>query len=146
MRKNAHQLAELNRLHAWCREAFLAMREVGIPSSYLAPFERGLEAAFARGHLTGLRMIAKDLLEWTTAFPPESRFEIDRRLRVAVGRGLFEEDSEARLTIDDIIGRGVIRNEDEYRLLDAYAGDTTVDAERRRRVSELLGAYTKQNL
>jgi hypothetical protein len=109
----------------------------------MASLEDATNAAFERGSSVGLRMVERDLAESTQDLTEEQRRELDESLRSRFGMGLRDLQRKRDATIQRVVKRRLIANEDEHRLLLEYADrihdDPSKESEMKT-VNELLAA------
>lgn len=141
---NSQREAEMKELRDWCVVIIRFLAEFDPSSGVFAQSEQAIEAAFQRGNFRGLKMVASDVREWTTALSPSDQQRLDQLLRSRLGRGLTEEAKEVSSEIDRILRRGQIDTQDEYRLLVSRADEIYADDSKRaelEKINELLAAY-----
>jgi hypothetical protein len=135
--------AEMRELRDWCVAILHAIGQFDPTGSY-SQAEQGVEAAFQRGDLRGLKMVARDVQEWATALSPADQQKLDQALRSRFGHGLAERADDAYREVAQILKRGQIDTQDEYRLLrirvEAIHADESKRAELEK-INELLAAY-----
>ena len=141
---NSERAAALKELRDWCVAAIRFLAECDPSSEVFAQSEQAIEAAFQRGNLRGLKMVASDVREWTTALSPGDWQRLDQVLRSRFGRGLADEAKEASSELDRILRRGQIDTQGEYRILMNRVDEIYADESKRvelKRINELLAAY-----
>jgi hypothetical protein len=139
---------ELKRMADWCRIVIRfktadrpgrSPAEAAIDSEY----EKVLDATLARSDLRGLKMLRRDLTEWARGLPHRYVAELDALLRAQFGEGLTEEAKAQRKEVQDIVRRGYIETNDEYRLLVSYMDEIYSDPSRQeeaKAINALLAA------
>lgn len=100
--------------------------EVGSRAGSEGPFFQHIEAVLRRiSSKRDIEVVVGDLLEWARSLAPTDVATVDSLLAgrdlPTLSRMLSVEDIRFR----GIIARGKVRNDDEYRLLDARLGDMT---------------------
>ncbi|MCL4684864.1 hypothetical protein KJ059_08940 [Myxococcota bacterium] len=134
----------MKELRDWCIAILQFMAQVDPSSGVFAHAEQATEAAFQRGDLRGLKMVARDVREWATALSPADQQRLDEVLREQFGRGLTEEAEGLRAEVGRILRRGQIDTQDEYRLLLSRADEIYADPSKQdelKSINELLAGY-----
>jgi hypothetical protein len=113
----AHLVAELS---AWCRAAIKRLDPVVSSRHFqLASVAKGILDA---GRISELRQLKTELESFIEDAPAAVQRDIDADLRSSLGISLADSSARRRRRIERVVARGAVRNDDEYRLLDAYVG------------------------
>lgn len=142
-RLSPEQLGELDALRRRCHLIldFIASVE---PAGVWSEFKAFVEKTAAKRDLRGLRMVVRDLTEAQTGLSPRDRGELSRRLQDELGVDLSQEQTKELKKIQEIVGRGKIRNEREYRMVHDRVEEIYADEQAREeveRLNALLDAY-----
>jgi hypothetical protein len=146
-RRNDARLAEAGALRDWCQAILSFLRELGLASDIADEFGQVVENALAERNVRGLRMVAKDLQEWVRGLPMNQQAQLEERLNLQFGRGIRSETDKDQREVAHILERGVIADEDEYRLLVARAEAVHADKARAtelERINELLARTARE--
>ena len=134
---------ELEFLGAWatCAGEYLdALNSGGRVPVFSGPVEDCLRAA----DLRSLRAYKNDLYHVATALPKHEYAELDRLLKERFGMGLRGKLTSEEIAFNNVLQRGKIIDEDEYRMLEERAEeiwDDPTKADELERVNKLLSAY-----
>ncbi len=131
---------ELLHLYEWCCIVLEALAQLG-PGMEEARAGRmhGLDEALKRGWVSPFWQAKNDLLEWAHGLNPAQRARIDQALRSKFGTGLPENKRFMGQEVKAIVRRGVIKDENEFRVLQSWVGIIEGDPKKRRE----LGAVTR---
>jgi hypothetical protein len=135
-------------LREWCLAIYEFASSVVWPSARFDLEIDAIERAFQAADSRGLEAVARDLEEWARGFKAEHRERLDAFLRSRFGRGLKEATLGTERQINRILKRGVIENQDEYRLLSQRAAEIGTEASKRNelaRIDRLLSAFTDED-
>jgi hypothetical protein len=100
--------------------------------------------AHAAQNLRGLRLIRRDFDEWSKSLPETLREELGRLLNSRFGVDQEREAEAREREVSEILARGRIRNEREYRLVESSVDDLVERRGSDREISlrnELLSRY-----
>ena len=107
-----------------------------------------IKIAFEKNDLKGLKEISRDMNAWAKSLSTEDTKELEKLLA-----GRFREDltgDQLTLTIiQEIIKKGEIRNEEEYRIMHEYLQDISekdVFFDKRLKLEKLLKGYIEQEM
>lgn len=93
--------------------------------------------------LRGMRILARDTNAWAKALPEKDIIELEKKLALEFGETL-SGDKIAHKTIEELLARGTIQTEEEYRVVHEYLQDISEGDPFFERISELdslLGTY-----
>ena len=93
--------------------------------------------------LRGMRKLARDTNAWAKALPEKDIIELEKKLALEFGETL-SGDKIALKTIEELLARGTIQTEEEYRVVHEYLQDISEGDPFFERISELdslLGTY-----
>jgi hypothetical protein len=121
------RLVEATQLRDWCLAILCFISELAPSSPFFAQAQQGIEAAFEKRDVRGLKIAAKDLVEWTRDLPVDQQAKLDQLLVSRFGRGLRTEAEKDQRELQRILRRGTIENEDEFRLLSSRADEIYAD-------------------
>jgi hypothetical protein len=107
---------ELARLRSWCLAIVQFMARLS-PSNVLGDTEDVINSAFERRDLRGLRMICRDVREWTKGLSAADAIRLEHALRSSFGVGLIETSNKEKGAVSQSLERGKIDGEEEYRIL-----------------------------
>jgi hypothetical protein len=116
------------------------------PSDLFIQIERVIEDAFERRDLRGLRMLSKDVPEWTQALSDNDRRDLDAAVRAEFGPGINDR-TDISEPVRLILRQGKISSKDEYRMLMVSAEEIYANPASRReldRINRLLAEYEKE--
>lgn len=145
-RDRADSVAEATQLRDWCLTILRFISELAPSSPFFAQAQQGIGAAFEMRDVRGLRIAAKDLLDWTRDLPVDQQAQLDQLLFSRFGRGLKAEGKRNRRELQRILRRGTIENEDEFRLLTSRADEIYADkakAGELEQINRLLAAFQR---
>jgi len=132
---------ELRQLHA---RALLVLGHIAARAdlrSLEAGFREGIDAAFRRGNLKGLRTANRDLDEWSESLEPEDRELLDLELRRRFGTDTRSSLEADVLAVERVLAEGHIESKEEYlkvrRYVDAGRGSPGSAA----KLNQALGQY-----
>lgn len=136
--------AELEELRDRSLVILRFISEVAPSSPFFAEAQQGIEAAFEKRDVRGLRIAAKDLVEWTRDLPVDQQAKLEQILVSRFGRGLRAEAEKDQRELQRILKRGSIESEDEFRLLSSHADEIYADklkAGELEQINRLLAAF-----
>ena len=145
---------ELKILRDWCIAVLRFIHDkaseqgAGITPRLQEVAENGIESAFKRQDIRGLKTASRDLLEWVNGFPDQIRKDLDKILRAEVGIGLKTSQQDRNREIAKIIKRGSVKSEDEYRLLESRIDEIYADESKKAelaRINKVLLAFGKRS-
>lgn len=143
---NDKQLKELTHINDWC---------LTILNFMIAKYEEGLgpkmfieviNDAYQKQNLKGLRCIYNDTNEWAKGLPQTDLDELNKLLKNRFGVDLLKQIHRDLDKITEIIKKGNISNEDEYRLLLSRVDEIYDDKRKKNEVetlNKLLADYYK---
>jgi hypothetical protein len=99
--------------------------------------EKAVDAALGRSDLRGLKMVRRDLTEWVRGLSGGEVAKLDALLRAQFGEGLTDEAKAQRKEVQNIVRRGCIETDDEYRLLVSYLDEIYRDPSRKEEVEAI---------
>lgn len=126
---NGTQMQELNALHDRCVLVLQFLNRRGELGDLARQFSEVIQQSHEAQDLRGLRILWKDLDDWSKDLTNDEQLELETLLRVRLQVDSDKERAAELATVREIEGRGQIRNEREYRLVQA-------------RVDELLSSHT----
>lgn len=156
--KTAEEKAkELAFLTEWCA-IFLATafgEESGAPSEMSSALEDLVSSSLEdlvtqmlkKGDLRGMRSIAKELVGMAGALSEDKWHQLDESLRLKFGKGLREEADREAAKVNQILKRGKIRGEADYRLLHTRADQIFADESKKdelEKINDMLGAERRK--
>jgi hypothetical protein len=129
---------DLQHLHDWIRTITDHLK-ANAPemASFFGGLEQSLTAAFRRGDARGLKMMVRDMQEWTRGMPPELVQQLDAQLRAKFGKGLREVSASEAKVIQKILKKGKIETEEEYRLLSSRVDEIHADPSKRNELEKI---------
>lgn len=114
---------EIARLRGWC-ETTLEFIVGGTPEDELkAQFADTIARTASANDVKGLRRLKKDFLEWARGLSSEQQRALDEVLRQRFGEGLSEGATSEAKAVRQILKRGSIRTEEEYRAVSRYVDE-----------------------
>lgn len=126
------------KVEEWCQQAVALLEDAGL-SPKLADMTR--QTIKRHSGRRALHEIAADLAEGLGDLPPNQRMVANNELIRQHGFGYeFFLDAKLKRAMR-ILGRGKVRNDDEFRELSAIANDTTISSKLADFVSALLTQY-----
>lgn len=128
---------ELISLADWCRTVVRFIASTGTNVPMFADYERAVERAFQRGDLRGLKMVQRDCAEWAKGLRAEERRKLDGLLRAQTRGGLTEKVEAERREAAEILRRGRIESDEEYRLLATRLDEIYADDARKEEVEAI---------
>jgi len=118
---------ELEYLRDWCLTILDFLISKSGESPIFSQTKEVVTDTFKGKNLRGLRYCKKDINEWAKGLSPSNVSELNSLLDEKFSVNLEKEDDKSAKIIKQILQRGVINNEDEYRLLltkvDAFCAD-----------------------
>ncbi|HEY3256327.1 MAG TPA: hypothetical protein VGJ91_20350 [Polyangiaceae bacterium] len=117
----AQREAEAARLARWCLSVtdYLATLD-NDPS--IGDFADIVNIALKAGSVAQLKSIKRDLTEWVRGLTLEQQRGLNHTLQSQIGASLGDEDSVDQALVDEVLARGEIRTESEYRLVNEWMG------------------------
>lgn len=113
---NEDQLKELDQLKEWCSTVIKFILENGpAGNTMLMQYEAVINSSYQKKDIRGLRMVAKDTKEWAKGLIESDKNKLNEILESKFGSGLNGEVDKKNVT--QILKKGKIITEDEYRLL-----------------------------
>jgi hypothetical protein len=144
---------ELRILRDWCIAVLRFIHDraseqgAGISPRLQEVAENGIESAFKRRDIRGLKTASRDLLEWVNGFPDQIRNDLDEILRTEFGFGLKTSERDRNKEIAGILKREFVNDEDEYRLLESRIDEIYADETKKaelERINRILLAFGKR--
>jgi hypothetical protein len=140
--KKAEELAFLTE---WCSVILTTAfgKESGAPAEMYSSLEDLVTQMRKKDDLRGMRSIAKELVGMAGALSEDKWHQLDESLRLKFGKGLREEADREAAKVDQILKRGKIRGEADYRLLHTRADQIFADESKKNeleKINDLLGA------
>ena len=136
---------ELEHLRSWCLAIIQFMARLS-PSNALRDAEDVVNSTFERRDLNGLRMMCRDMRQWTKGLSAVDRIKLEGALQSTCGVGLVETSNSEQDALSQILKRGRVDGEEEYRILSDRADDIHEDSSKRselKRINSLLAAYER---
>jgi hypothetical protein len=118
----ASRKKEVLHLYEWCRVVLEALVQLdpGM-AKYRDDWMQSLDGALQLGRVSPFREAANDLLEWVHGLNPGARARVDQALRSKFGTGLAEDTLALADDVKAILERRIVKNEDEFRVLQSWA-------------------------
>lgn len=116
---NEQQMEELNKLRDRCTLVLGFINRLGELGDLARQFDEVIQEAHATQNLRGLRILRRDLDEWSKDLSEDEQVELETMLRVQLQVDPEQEHAADIAELRQIEGRGRIRNEREYRLVQA---------------------------
>jgi hypothetical protein len=138
------QIGELHALHARCNLVLRFLNRHGELGDLAREFEEIIEKSFHTQDLRGLRILQKDLEDWSKDLSRDEQLELETLLRVKLRVDVDNERLIDIAQIHEIEERGRIRNEREYRLVQTRAEElrsSPAGAQEAERLQALLTSY-----
>jgi hypothetical protein len=138
------QMHELNTLRDRCSLVLEFLNRRGELGDLARQIDEVIQQAHATHDLRGLRILQRDLDDWSRDLPSDDQVELETLLRVRLLVDPEQERAADIAKLRQIEERGQIRNEREYRLVQARAEElraSTAGAEEVQRLDVLLANY-----
>lgn len=116
-------------------------RQLPDAKRFAEPFD---DSWWNRASVSGLRMAARDFVEWCQDLPEAVVQQLDSELDVAGAPTLTAMRGRDRRQLLALLRRGRIQSEREWHMVNSVLADTadkTLSAIQRKRASQLLGEY-----
>ncbi|MFC2187425.1 hypothetical protein ACFCT7_08915 [Fulvivirgaceae bacterium LMO-SS25] len=140
------QLNELYYLKEWCSSVVkFILEQSPVGGDMLMQYDIVINSSYQKQDIRGLRMVAKDVMEWAKGLSESDKSKLDEVLESKFGSGLNGEIEKKNVA--QILKRGKITTEDEYRLLLNRIEEIHTDPSKNEeveRVNLLLGEYHKK--
>ncbi|MFZ6664176.1 hypothetical protein [Peijinzhouia sedimentorum] len=140
------QLKELYYLKEWCSSVVkFILEQSPVGGDMLMQYDIVINSSYQKQDIRGLRMVAKDVMEWAKGLSESDKSKLDEVLESKFGSGLNGEIEKKNVA--QILKRGKITTEDEYRLLLNRIEEIHTDPSKNEeveRVNLLLGEYHKK--
>lgn len=85
-------------------------------------YKSALELAYNKKNLRGIRIASRDLIAWTNGFPPQYIAELEDILTTHLQK---DDKSSIEVSVEKILLNKVIKNADEYRLIQECLSDVS---------------------
>lgn len=147
MTKKKTPSTEAVELARWCSAIAEFMAQLGPHTELDNEMKSAIQRCLERDDLKGLKTMSRDLVEWSSALNDAQRLSLDDELIQKFGAGL---DNALAVQLDQLRGirkRGVVRNDQEYRVVMSRVEAIYDQQEQADEVSELntlLAAYHHQ--
>ncbi len=142
------QQQELEHIKDWCITIIdFIIKKGGVPI-VMTEIKRVVNNSYAKKNLRGLRTCSKDLNEWAKGFSDSDVSELNILLTEKCGENLTNETKKTSGKIKQIIKRGKINNENEYRTLLSKVDEIYDDNRKKNEVealNKLLIEYDKHH-
>jgi hypothetical protein len=115
----AQREAEAARLARWCLSVTDYLATLGNDPS-VGDFAELVNAALKSGSVAQLKSIKRDLTEWARGLTPEQQRGLNRALQSQTGASLAHEDSVDQALVNEVLARGEIRTDNEYRIMNEW--------------------------
>jgi len=113
---NVEQLKELHLLKEKCSIILKTIFEDSPADiSMLDQYEKVINACCQKNDIKGLRMVAKDIEEWTKGLDQAKKDKIDEKLKLKFNIGSSIDEEERN--VSRILKNGKINTDSEYRLM-----------------------------
>lgn len=127
---------EAAELAEWCLGVRQYFSKLG--SNPIVPeIEDAIAKALKSRNLRQLKSIKRDLAEWGRGLNPEQRRAMEESIRARLGDRWRDEGAQDQDTIRQILERGAIRNEDEYRLLSERMAEIVDDDAKQSEIEQI---------
>jgi hypothetical protein len=113
----AEQIEELQDLRRWSTAVIGFLAERGRIGPVAEQFQAAVDRAYAQNNLRGLRAGRSDLAERIGRLPQEEQEQLAKVLDTNTGSNPDSGRNRKQSPIDEIVKRGAIRDEEEYRLI-----------------------------
>lgn len=143
-RLTATHLQELEELKQKCTLILEYFNRTGSLGDLAAQTQAAINETYVSQNLKGLRMVYGDFKEWIRELPQDERDNLTEMLQMATGADLRQDEAADLQAVRDIEARRRIRNEREYRLVQARIEQIYEDpsqAAEVERLNALLSAY-----
>lgn len=114
---NDRQIKELSQIKEWCLAILNFMISKNGETPGLKMFVEVITDSYQKQNLKGLKYVNKDINEWARGLPLSDVDELNKLLWNRFGEDLSKQTNRNLVKIAQIIKKGKIANEDEYRLL-----------------------------
>lgn len=114
---NDRQIKELSQTKEWCLAILNFMISKNGETPGLKMFVEVIIDSYQKQNLKGLKYVNKDINEWARGLPLSDVDELNKLLWNRFGEDLSKQTNRNLVKIAQIIKKGKIANEDEYRLL-----------------------------
>lgn len=140
------QAEELEHIKEWCHTIISFLTKIGGESPIFTQYKDVINDSYQKQNLKGLRYCLKDVNEWSKGLAKKDMDELNTILESKFGSNLDDANNKALKKINNIVKRGKINSEDEFRLLttrvdEIYANDknkTELES-----INKLLADYEK---
>jgi len=141
----AKQLQELETLRSKCLAVLDFFEGRSLGSELATSMRSSVQRAYAARDITGLRAGWTDLAEWHRELPELEQQQLARLLQSEAGADIRAERAAEVRRIGEILARGALRTEEEYRLVRGRIDEIYVDPDRAdevHRLNALLRTYS----
>ena len=128
-------------LARWCLCVTGCLGELGVHA--IPEMENAIRKALATRSVTPLRSVKRDLTEWVRGLTPKQRLGIEEALRAQVGAEFSDEETTDRETVKQVLERGKIQNQVEYRLLSQWIDRLIDDESKKEEVAKIDALLTQ---
>jgi hypothetical protein len=113
---NEQQRLELSQLRSQAL-AFIDFIRPRLDEAIADGMRDGINGAFERGNLKGMRMAISDLNSWLRDLPKDAQEEVKRRIAGTAGVNVDDQNMRELARVRAIEAEGRIRNEEDYYLV-----------------------------
>jgi hypothetical protein len=141
---NANQIQEVRSLRDRCILVLRFLNRRGELGDQFGQFEEVIHRSYENEDLRGLRLLRREFDDWSKDLGAEEQLELETLLRVELGVDVDEEHATDLTQVRQIEARGRIRNEREYRLVQARLEElhaSSADTTEAERLAALLASY-----
>lgn len=138
------QTAELQALHQKCNVTIRFLNRRGELGDIGRQFEEVIQQTYEEQNLRGMRMLGRDLNDWSKDLRPEERRELEAILSTELGVEADRQGAADETELRKIEARSRITNEREYSLVQARLEElreTSASSEEAQRLAALLASY-----
>ena len=137
----AQREAEATALGRWCLCVTGCIGQMGDPT--IPEFEEVVSRSLAARSVTQLRSLKRDLTEWVRGLTPQQQLRVEEALRAQVGAEFSDEETADRETVKQVLDRGKIQNQVEYRLLSQWIDRLIDDESKKEEVAKIDALLTQ---
>lgn len=143
---NDIQQKELHHIKDWCLTILNFMIEKSGDNPLFQQFKNIIVETHEKQNLKGLRHVIKDVNEWAKGLSKSDFDELNNLLNRKFEKDLIKEDTKISNKISQVLKKGKISNEEEYRMLLNRVEEIYADESKKEEVksfNKLLADYHK---
>lgn len=131
------KITEMSFIKDWCLEIMDFLEEIYPTDETPGVFRQIINDASDKGDIRGLRILYNDVNEMAHGISKSNLVVLNRKLNIKFGMGLDTVKKDNMVRIREILQKGYLESDDEYRFVSSMIDEIYIDGRRKDKIDAI---------